>query len=54
MQKTTRQWQIQIWKVLIVTWWPFQFSMKFEKSLLCLHLKQICPAIFSKTLVLQS
>ena len=43
--------KFRIWKFLIVKWWSFQFSAKFEKNLSCLHLKDISPATF-KTLVL--
>ena len=43
-----------IWKVLIVKWWSFQFSTKFEKSISGLHLKEISPSICSKVLVVQN
>ena len=42
--------KLRIWNILIVKWWSFKFSAKFEKNLLCLHLKEISPRIFSKTL----
>ena len=41
----------RIWRVLIVKWQSFQFSTRFEKTMSCLHLKEISPAIFSKTVV---
>ena len=46
--------KFKIWKVLIAKWRSFQFSMRFEKDMSCLHLKEISPAIFSKTLVVQN
>ena len=46
--------KFRIWKVLIVKWRSFQFSMKFEKNLSSLHLKEIYPSIFSKILVVQN
>ena len=45
--------KLMIWKIFIVKWRSFQFSTKFEKSLSCLHLKEISP-ICSKTLVVQN
>ena len=45
--------KFKIWKVLIVNWWSFHFSMKIQKSLSCVNLKEIdiAPAIFFKTVV---
>ena len=45
--------KFMIWKIFIVKWRSFQFSTKFEKSLSCLHLKEI-SSICSKTLVVQN
>ena len=45
--------KFMIWKIFIVKWRSFQFSTKFEKSLSCLHLKEISP-ICSKTSVVQN
>ena len=36
-----------------IKWWSFQFSRKYEKSPSWLHLKEIYPGIFPKTLVVQ-
>ena len=46
--------KFRICKVLIVKWRSFQFSTRFEKNMSRLHLKEISPAIFSKTLIVQT
>ena len=43
--------KFRIWKIFIVPWWSFQFSIILEKSPSCLYLKPIYLAIFSKTLI---
>ena len=45
--------KFMILKIFMVKWRSFQFSTKFEKILLCLHLKEI-SSICSKTLVVQN
>ena len=47
-QKTIRQCKISIWIVLIVKWRYFQFSTKFEKCLVYLHLKKCLLLCFPK------
>ena len=46
--------EFRIWNVLVAKWRSFQFSTKLGKSTSCLHLKEISPAVFSKTLLAQN
>ena len=46
--------KLRVWKVLVVKWRSLQFSSKFKKYILCLHLKEISPDIFFKTFVVQN
>ena len=43
--------KFRIWKFLIVKWRSFQFSMKCEKNLPSLHVKEISPSIFSPSII---
>ena len=46
--------KLRVWEILIVIWKPFQFLTKFEKRPPCLHLEEISPTIFFKTLPAQN